>query len=134
MLEAGEFAFERAGVECVAQADVEPLGADRLHHEIDRARAHRGNDVVDAAVRSLHDDRHGDRRLAQSRQDAETVKVRHDEVEDHAVDARAVRAAEQRQRSIAVIERNRLILEFVQHALEKPALHRIVIDDEDGHC
>ncbi len=45
----------------------------------------------------------------------------------------AVGAAEQRQRRIAVVEHDRLIAELVQHALQQPALHRIVIDDEDGH-
>ena len=39
-------------------------------------------------------------------------------------------AGKQRQRRIAVVERDRLVAEFLQHALKQPALHRIVIDDE----
>ena len=70
---------------------------------------------------------------AQSRQHAEPVEVRHHQIEDHAIDPRAVRPGEQRQRGVAVVEHDRLVVEFLQHALEQPALHRIVIDDEDGH-
>ena len=92
VLDALQFAFERAGVERVAQAHQQPLDSDRLDHEIDRAGAHRGDDVVDAAVSGLHDHRHIDRGLAQPRQDAEPVEVRHDQIEDHTIDARAVDA------------------------------------------
>ena len=40
---------------------------------------------------------------------------------------------EQRQRGIAVVAGHRLVAEFLQHAFEQPALHRIVVDNEDGH-
>ena len=52
-----EFALERARRERVAQRDLQPLGADRLDHEIDGAGAHRGDDIVDAAMGGLHDHR-----------------------------------------------------------------------------
>ena len=42
-------------------------------------------------------------------------------------------AAQQRQRGVAVVARHRLVAEFLQHAFEQPALHRIVVDDENGH-
>ena len=58
--DARELAFERAGIERVAQADLQPLDADRLDHEIDGAGAHRRHHIVDAAVRGLHDHRHID--------------------------------------------------------------------------
>ena len=132
MLDTVELAFERAGGERVAQADMQPFGADRLDHEIDRARAHRRDDVVDAAMRGLHDHRHGDRVLSQARQDAETVEVRHHQVEDHAVDRGAARPGEQRRAGVAAFGDHDLIAEFLQHALEEPALHRIVIDNENG--
>ncbi len=48
--------------------------------------------------------------------------------------ARAVGSGEQRQRRVAAVARQRLVLELVQHALEQPALHRIVIDNENGHA
>ena len=63
-LDAREFALQRARVERVAQRDLQPFGADRLDHEIGRARPHRGDDIVDAAVRGLHDHRNGKPRLA----------------------------------------------------------------------
>ena len=77
--------------ERVAQRHLQPLGADRLDHEIDRARAHRRHHVVDAAMRGLHDHRHAQAGLAHARQHAEAVEIGHHEVEHHAVDARAVR-------------------------------------------
>ena len=80
---------------------MQPLGADRLDHEIDRAGAHRGNDIVDAAMRGLHDHRHVDRRLAHFGEHAHAVEIGHHQIEDHAIDARADGASEQRQRSVA---------------------------------
>ena len=56
-LDAGKLAFEHAGGQRIAQRYLQPLGADRLDHEIGRARAHGGDDVVDAAVGGLHDHR-----------------------------------------------------------------------------
>ncbi len=70
--------------------------------------------------------------LPQTRQDAETVEVRHHQVEDHAVDRGAVRPGEQRCAGVAAFGDHDLIAEFLQHALEEPALHRIVIDNENG--
>ena len=133
MLDAVEFAFERAGVERVAQADLQPLGADRLDHEIGRPRAHRRDDVVDATVRGLDDDRHRDGVVAQPRQHAETVKVRHDQIEDHTIDAGAVGSGEQRRCRVAAFRRDHLVAELLHHAFEEPALHGIIIDDENGH-
>ena len=130
MLEPGEFAFERAGVERVAQADLEAFGADRLDHEIDRAGAHRRNDVIDAAMRGLHDDRQLVAGLAQPSEHAESVEIRHHQIEDHAIDPAAVRQGKQLQRRVAVVERERLVAEFLQHALKQAALNRIVVDDE----
>ena len=133
MLDAIELALERAGIECIAQADLQPLGADRLDEEIDRAGAHRGHDIVDAAMGGLHDHRHVDRSLAQFRQDAETVQIRHHQIEDDAVDLPAIGGSEQRQGGVAVVARHRPVAEFLQHAFEEPALHRIVVDNKDGH-
>ena len=63
----------------------------------------------------------------------EPVEVRHHQIENHAIDPRAVGAAEQGQRRIAIVEHHRLVAGLLQHGLEQPALHRIVIDNEDGH-
>ena len=134
LLDPRQFAFERAGIERVAHADMQPFGADRLDHEIDRAGAHRRHDIVDAAMRGLHDHRHVDRGLAHFRQHAHAVEIGHDQIEDHAIDPRAVGSGEQRQRGVAGVARQRLVFELVQHPFEEPALHRIVIDNEDGHA
>ena len=133
MPDAGKLAFERAGVERIAQAHVHALGADRFDDEVDGAGAHRGHYVVDATMRGLHDHRHVDRGLAQSGEHTETVQVRHHQIEDDAVDAPAVGTGKQGERGVAVIKRHRLVAEFLQHALKEPALHRIVVDDEDCH-
>ena len=90
-LDARELALERARGERVAQRHLQPLGADRLDHEIGRARAHRGDHVVDAAVGGLHDHRHGEAGLAHPREHAEPVEIGHHQIEHDRVDARAVR-------------------------------------------
>ena len=133
MSDAVELALERAGIERVAQTDVQALGADRLDHEVDGASAHRGDDIVNAAVCGLHDHRHCDPRLPHFRQHAKPVEIRHHQVEDDAIDARALRRIEQRQRGIAVVAGQRLVAEFLQHAFKQAALHRIVIDNKDRH-
>ena len=130
MLEPGQLAFERAGVEGVAQADLQPLGADWLDDEIDGAGAHRRDHVVDAAMGGLHDHRQLDAGLAQPRQHAQPIEVRHHQIEDHAIDPAAVRQTEQLQRRIAVVERERLVAELLQHAFKQAALDRVVVDDE----
>ncbi len=90
-LDAGELAFERAGGERIAQRHLQALGADRLDHEVGGARAHGGDDVVDAAVRGLHDHRDGEAGLAHPGEHAEAVEIGHHEIEHDGVDARAVR-------------------------------------------
>ena len=133
LLHPRQFAFERAGVERVAQADMQPLGADRLDHEIDGAGAHRRNHIVDAAMRGLHDHRHVDRRLAHFRQHAHAVEIGHHQIEDHAIDPRAVGSGEQSKRRVAGIAHDRLVFELVQRGFKEPALHRIVVDNKNGH-
>jgi len=68
-----QLALQGLRVERVAQGDLQPLHANRLDHEILSAGAHRGNDIVDAAMGGLHD--HGDREasLAHLREHAHTV-------------------------------------------------------------
>ena len=112
---------------------MQALRPDRLDDEVDGAGAHGRDDVVDAAVRRLHDHRHADPRLTQSGQYAEAVKVWHDQIEDHAIDPGTVGGAQQRQCGVAVVARHRLVAEFLQHAFEQPALHRIIVDDENSH-
>ena len=112
-LDAVEFVLERALVQRVAQRDLQALGADRLDHEIDRARAHRRDHVVDAAVGGLHDHRHGDAGLAQPRQHAEAVEIGHHQVEHDAIEAaRPTRSA--RDRLLAALGDHRLVAELAR--------------------
>ena len=62
VLDTAEFVFKRAGIERVAQTHLQALRTDRLDDEVDGARAHGRDDIVDAAVRGLHDHRHADPR------------------------------------------------------------------------
>ncbi len=133
VLHARDLAFERAGVERVAQRDLQPLGANRLDHEIDGAGAHRRDHIVDAAMRGLHDHRHVDRSLPHFGEHAEPVEIRHHQIENDAIDVGAFGAREQSERSVAVVAHQHLVVELLQHALKEPALHRIVVDDENGH-
>ena len=116
-----------------SQRHLEAFGTDRLDHEVDRAGAHRRHHVVDAAVRGLHDHRHGIAGLAQPRQHAEAVEVGHDEVEHHAVEALA--AEQERDRRLAGLGDHGLMAKLARHVVEQPALNRIVIDNENasGH-
>ncbi len=84
-----ELVGERALFQRVAKRHLQPLGADRLDHEIDRARAHRRHHIVDAAVGGLHDHRHGRAGLAHPRQHAEPVEIGHHQIEHDAVEALA---------------------------------------------
>ncbi len=81
---------------------MQPFGADRFDHEIDGPGAHRGDDIVDAAVRGLHDHRHVDCGLAHFGEHAHAVEIGHDQIEDHAIDVRAPSGpGEHRQRGVA---------------------------------
>ena len=82
---------------------MQAFGADRLNHEIKGARTHGGDDIVDTAVCGLHDDRHPDPCLAHARQNAKPVKLGHHQVEDDAIDARALRPLQQREPGIAIV-------------------------------
>ena len=110
---------------------LQPLGADRLDHEIGRARAHRRDHVVDAAMRGLHDHRNGDAGLAHAGEHAEAVEIGHHEIEHDAVDRAAVGAGQQLGRGVAAVGDDDLVADARDHVFEQPALHRIVVDDEN---
>ena len=132
-LEAVELAGERARRQRVAQAHLQALGADRLDHEIGRARAHRRDHIVDAAMGGLHDDRNGERGLAHLGEHAEAVEIGHHQVEHDRIDA--VRAGQQRDGGVAALGDDRLVARARDHVFEQPTLDGIVVDDEDalGH-
>ena len=131
----GDLAFERAARKRVLQRYREALGADRLDHEIDGTRPHRGDHIVDAAMGGLDD--HGNRKpgVAHSCEHAEAVEVRHDEVEHDAIGRGLVAGEHRGESGFAAIDHDGLVARLGRHVLEEPALHRVVIDDKDalGH-
>ncbi len=80
----------------------------------------------------LHDDRQRDPGFPQPREHAETIEIRHDEVEHHHVDGRAIGAGEDRDRRVAAFGHQRVVAEAADHALDEPALYRVVVDDQNA--
>ena len=115
---------------------MQPLGAHRLDDEIDGARPHGRDHIVDAAMRGLHDDRHAEPGLAQARQHAEAVEARHHQVEDDGVERLTIVGREHGERGLATFSGERPIAEPRHHVLDQAPVHGIVIDDQDafGHC
>jgi hypothetical protein len=132
LLDAGELALQRARHQGVAQRNLQTFRADRLDHEIGCARTHHRDHIVDAAVGGLHDDGQRDAGLAQPRQHAETVEIRHDQIEHDRVDRGPLRSGEQRHRGVAACGHECIIAEATDHILEQPPLHRIVVDDQNS--
>src|SRR3974390_1656796 len=116
----------------IGERNLQPLGSGGLHDEVAGARAHRRDDVVDAAVRGLHDDREVGAGLAQARQHAQTVEVGHHQIEHHAVDTGGIPAEQTAERRVATIRRERPVTKALYHRFQEPPLDGIVIDDEDG--
>ena len=115
---------------------MQAFGTHRLDDEIGRAGPHGRDHVVDAAMGGLDDNRGGHSGLAHLREHAEPVEFGHDEIEHHAVDAPRIRTVQRLDGGIAALDRDRRIAGALEHVLEQPALHRIVVDDKDrlGHC
>jgi hypothetical protein len=79
----------------------------------------------------LHDDGLREAGLAQPRQHAEPIQIRHDQIKHHRIDGRAVLSVEERNRRIAACGHDHIIAEAADHILEQPALHRIIVDDQN---
>ena len=116
-----QFAFQRAGVERIAQADLQPLEADRLDHEILGAGAHRRDHIVDAAMGGLHDDGDVEAGFADFRQHAHAVEAGHHEIEHHGVDDLCVRRGQRRDRGVAGVDDDGLIAASLHHVFDQTA-------------
>ncbi len=125
-----QFALQRARVQGVAQRHLQPLEADRLDDEVVRAGAHRRDDIVDAAMGGLHDDRKRDAGFAKLCQHAHAVEAGHDEVQHHGIDARLAVADEVRDGRVAGVDGHGLIARPLHHVLDQPPLHRIVVRNQ----
>ena len=130
-LDSSDLAFECIRGECVAQGNLQSLGADRLDHEIGGACPHRRDHVVDAAMRGLNDHRDVETGRSHLRKNAKAVEIGHHKVEHHRIDARSAVVRERRDGGIAAGRENRLIAEPSHHAFEETALHGIVVDDQN---
>ena len=127
-----QFALQRAGIERVAQADLQPLDADRLDHEILRAGAHRRDHIVDAAMGGLHDHGDGETGFADFCQHAHAVEAGHHQIEHHGVDRRRVRRGQHGDGGVAAVDDDGLIAAFLHHVFDQAASHRIVIGNQNG--
>ncbi len=125
-----QFAGQRLGGERVAQRDFHAFGAGRLDHEVGGAGAHRRDDIIDAAVGGLDNDRGVEAGLAHPRHHAEAVEVRHHQIEHDAVDRGGLIAGEQGEGGVAAFGGQRPVAETLDHGFNQPTLNRIVIDDQ----
>jgi hypothetical protein len=127
-----QLALQRAGVERIAQADLQPFDADRLDHEILRAGAHRRHHVVDAAMGGLHDHGNVEAGVADLGQDAHAVEAGHHQIEHHGIDSLRVRRGQQRDRGVAALDDEGFITAFLHHVFDQAARHRVVIGNQNG--
>ena len=126
-----QLALEGAGIECVAERNLQTFDADRLDDEIMGAGAHRRDHVVDAAMRRLHDDRHIDTGLTHLAQYAEAVETGHHQIENHRIDLRRVRSCEQRDGGIAAVDHPRFVTGPLHHVFHETALYSVVVSDQN---
>ena len=122
--------LHRLDLERVGDCRAQPVGRGRLDDEIEGAGAHRRDHCLDAALRGLHDHRHRDAALTHRVENAEAVDAWHGEIEDNRCNVATARAVKRLQRRFAAVGNDRLMAEFRDCALEQPALHGIVVDNE----
>ena len=132
-LHAGDLALERAELEGVLDRDLQAFGRDRLDDEIDRAGPHGADDRVDAAMGGLHDDRDGAVELAELGEHRHAVEIGHDEIEDDQRKGLAVGPGQPGDRLLAAGSGGGAVPEPLDSGAEQPALHGIIVDDEDGY-
>ena len=133
---AAHLVLERVEAQRVLDRDRQPLGADRLDHEIERARPHGRDHGLDRAVRGLHDGRDGDLALAHAapappcRRGRASTRSRISRSIGFGPAPRAARAPPRR------LDHLGLVAEAAHHGFEQAALNGIVVDDEDcgGHA
>ena len=82
-------------------------------------------------MRRLDDDGERAAERGQALEDAHAVEFRHHEIEDHQMEAIAVGAGEHLDRRAPVVQRHRAVAEPHGGCLQQPALHGIVVDDEN---
>ena len=127
-----QLAFQRTGVERIAQRDLQPFDADGLHHEILGARAHRRNHIVDAAMGGLNDDGDVETGVADFGQYAHAVEAGHHQIEHHGIDNRRVQGGQLGDGGVATVDDNCHVAAFLHHVFDQTALHRVVVGDQNA--
>ena len=98
------------------------------------AGAHRRHDIVDAAMGGLNDDGDVEAGVAYARKNAHAVEARHHEVEQHGIDGRRIRVDQARDGAFAALHHDGLVAAALHHVLDKAALDRVVISNQDSFC
>ncbi|MGY4425287.1 hypothetical protein ACVWY2_007736 [Bradyrhizobium sp. JR6.1] len=127
-----QFALERRCVERVAQADLQPLEADRLDDEILGTGPHRRHHIFDAAMRGLHDDRDVQTSFTNFCEDSETVEARHHKVEHDGIDRLRLGCGQGRYRRVATVHDEGLIAALLHHVFNQTTLYGVIIGDQNG--
>src|SRR5207344_3465173 len=92
--------------------------------------SHRGDDVVDAAMRRLDDHGNGNVGVSHARQDAKPVEIRHDKVEDDSVDVFGLGTNQQFAGGVAALDDGRPVAKPLDHCFEQAPLDGVVVDNE----
>ena len=132
MLDALQLSFQRAGVERIAQAYLQPLDADRFHDKILRAGAHRRHHIVDAAMGGLHHHRDGKTGFADFGQHAHAVEAGHHQIKHQGIDRGRVRRGQQRNGGVTGVDDGCLIAAFLHHILDQAACDSVVVGDQNA--
>ena len=83
----------------------------------------------------LDDDRNVDTGVMHPRKDAQAIEIRHDEIENDAVETLRPLAHKQRHGRISAVGQHGLVAGSAHHVFKQAPGNRIVIDDKDtlGH-
>ena len=130
-LDPGQLVLQRPDLERVLDGNFEPLGAHRLDHEVDGARAHGGDGRVDAAIGRLHDGRRLPGQGPDGGKDRHPIGARHDEVEQDETELARGVGFERRKRLFPALGDRNGITEALDGLFENTTLSRVVADDQD---
>lgn len=122
------FARQVLHLQGIADRHRDAFRAGRLDEEIGGPGPHGRNHRLDAAGRRQHDDRQVDLLALQGFQGLHPVHAGHDQVQQHDVDPRGRHAI---QGSLAAVGGFGLVALLLDHRLQKAALCRIVVHDQN---
>ena len=132
MPDALKFAFQRAGIERIAQGHLQAFDADRLHHEIVRPGPHCGHHIVDTAVGGLYDHRQIEADIANLGQHTHAVEAGHDEIEHQRIDGLRIGIDQMGEGGIAAVHCHGVVTAALHHVLDEATLYGIVVGNQDS--